>query len=67
MNKNELQVQGCEPEINIRKDGFIHCTSINKAVADRIRAASWDEIKTIDDPGFQVIARAIKQEEKNDY
>lgn len=63
---NNYSVQ--KPDIVITDNAFMHCTSVTKAVADRIRAASWDEIRTVNDPGFQVIARAIKdrQTERNE-
>lgn len=63
---NNYSVQ--KPDIAITDNAFMHCTNVTKEVADRIRAASWDEIRTVNDPGFQVIARAIKdkQTERNE-
>lgn len=56
---NNYSVQ--KPDITITDNRCMHCTTITKEVADRTRAASWDEIITVDDPGFQIIARHIKE------
>lgn len=61
---NNYSVQ--KPDITITDNAFMHCTSVTKEVADRIRAASWDEISTVDDSGFQMIARVIKDRQAKD-
>lgn len=63
MDKNELRVQVRKPDILIRDTPTSHVTSVSKDVVERIKAASWDEIRTVDDPGFRVIAMAIKYRE----
>ena len=62
-SKNELKVQKRKPDIVIKDTPLLHMTSITKDAVERIKAASWDEIRTVDDPGFRVIARAIKDRE----
>ena len=49
-----------KPDIDIRQNGLFTTTTISKDVVERIRSASWEEIRTVKDKGFQMIARAIK-------
>lgn len=55
-----------KPDIAITDNAFMHCTSVTKEVADRIRAASWEEIRTVKDMGFQMIARVVKDRQEDD-
>lgn len=41
-------------------------TSVSKAVVEHIKAASWDEISMVDDMGFQMIARVVKDRQARD-
>lgn len=49
-----------KPDIDIRQNGLFTTTTISKDVVERIRSASWEEIKTVKDKGFQMIARTVK-------
>lgn len=53
---NNIQRYAEDADIKIRPG----VTSVSKAVVERIKAATWDEISTVDDMGFQMIAMAIK-------
>lgn len=53
---NNIQRYTDDADIKIRPG----VTSVSKAVVERIKAATWDEINTVDDLGFQMIARTIK-------
>lgn len=53
---NNIQRYVDDADIKIRPG----ITSVSKEVVERIKAASWDEINTVDDMGFQMIARAVK-------
>lgn len=53
---NNIQRYTDDADIKIRPG----ITSVSKAVVERIKAASWDEISTVDDMDFQMIARTIK-------
>lgn len=59
---NNIQRYAEDIDIKIRPG----VTSVSKAVVERIKAATWDEISTVDDMGFQVIARAIKDRQARD-
>ena len=53
---NNIQRYTNDADIKIRPG----VTSVSKAAVERIKAASWDEISTVDNMGFQMIARVIK-------
>lgn len=53
---NNIQRYTDDADIKIRPG----ITSVSKAVVERIKAATWDEINTVDDMGFQMIAKTIK-------
>lgn len=53
---NNIQRHTDDADIKIRPG----ITSVSKAVVERIKAATWDEINTVDDIGFQMIAKTIK-------
>ena len=59
---NNIQRYTDDADIKIRPG----ITSVSKAVVERIKAASWDEINTVDDMGFQMIARAVKERQARD-
>lgn len=59
---NNIQRYTDDADIKIRPG----ITSVSKAVVERIKAATWDEINTVDDMGFQMIARAIKDRQERD-
>ena len=63
MDQSKTELKEHKPDIVIKDTPLLHMTSITKDAVDRIKAASWDEIQTIDDLGFRVIARAIKDRE----
>lgn len=59
---NNIQRYTDDADIKIRPG----ITSVSKAVVERIKAASWDEISTVDDMGFQMIARVVKDRQEDD-
>lgn len=59
---NNIQRYTDDADIKIRPG----ITSVSKAVVERIKAATWDEINTVDDMGFQMIARAVKDRQARD-
>ena len=57
---HNYSAQKQKPDIDIRQNGLFTTTTISKDAVERIRSASWEDIRTVKDEGFQMIARTIK-------